>query len=143
MKRICVLSIIAALLIPLLFELANIFWFKHDIARGILVKYGIVVDIISLFLLLIIKLLKSKCLHIVVYVGVMLVQFLYWQPYDLMLFYYFVSSIIVLVLYYIGISKKITCQGLLIWRILWVKWKEVIMAKRPILLIFHFLKIFA
>ena len=107
MRKIYIISAIAVALILLLFLLANIFGVKHDIARGLLVKYGIVVDIISLFLLLIIKLLKSKCLHIVVYVGVMLVQFLYWQPYDLMLFYYFVSSIIVLVLYYIGISTKI------------------------------------
>lgn len=98
MKEIYISPIIAVTLFLMLLEFPRV-WGKYDIASGILVKYGVIIDVFSLLLLIITKHFRGKYWKVVVYVSVAGVQFLYWNPYSPMSFCCFVFSIIVLVLY--------------------------------------------
>ncbi len=104
MKKICISTLISIALFLLLLEILSFSWNKYDIASGILVRYGVIVDVISLLSLLLVKLIKGKYWSILVCVGVVVAQFLYWKPYELMPFCCFLSSIIVIALYFYVIN---------------------------------------
>ena len=76
MKKIYISPIIAVTLFLMLLEFPRV-WGKYDIASGILVKYGVIIDVFSLLLLIITKQFRGKYWKVVVYVSVAGIQFLY------------------------------------------------------------------
>ena len=105
MKRICLLSAISLILLALIPELVYLSKAHNDISNGILVKYGTILNLSSLFFLFLTAFLKKKFVRAVVYVCVLILQFLYWNIFETMQFIQFISSILILSIYHVGLHS--------------------------------------
>ena len=100
---VSIITICAIVFLFLFSEGISAFYPTHDIASGILIKYGLAINICCVFALLSSWLFTKTRIRIVVCVGIAIVQIMYWHPGDSSILFRLLSSIAILTFYYVSL----------------------------------------